>query len=285
MPNDHESLADWVTRLSAVDIPVLRQTARELAALREVPDRLDARSIAHVLLHDPLMTVKLLRYFQQRRRRRDSSEVLQVEQVLMMLGLEPFFNAVPPAPLVDEVLRERVPVLTNVLRVVRRSHRASVFAMEWAARRLDLHYEEVRIAALLSQLAELMMWCCAPSRMQAALALQQRDRTLRSRAAQVAVFGFTLAELQAELARAWGLPELLQKLMDEDSRGLDRVRNVRLAVDLARHSANGWDDAALPDDYRAIASFLHVTPQQAIEIIGAEKGETTPGNGGAPART
>ena len=47
-----------------------------------------------------------------------------------------------------------------------------------------------------------------------------------------------------------------------------RVRNVTLAVNLARHSANGWDDAALPDDYRDIAELLRVDVDKAMRIIG-----------------
>ena len=35
-----------------------------------------------------------------------------------------------------------------------------------------------------------------------------------------------------------------------------RTRTVALAVALARHSANGWDNPALPDDYSAIAALL-----------------------------
>ncbi|MEO8599073.1 MAG: histidine kinase, partial [bacterium] len=34
--------------------------------------------------------------------------------------------------------------------------------------------------------------------------------------------------------------------------------NVKLAVDLARHSASGWDNAALPGDYSAIETLLNI---------------------------
>lgn len=49
-----------------------------------------------------------------------------------------------------------------------------------------------------------------------------------------------------------------------------RVRNVILAVNLARHSANGWDDAALPDDYEDIAKLLHLQASEVMIIVGAE---------------
>lgn len=36
------------------------------------------------------------------------------------------------------------------------------------------------------------------------------------------------------------------------------MRNVVLAVNLARHSANDWNNPALPDDFSAIEKLLHI---------------------------
>lgn len=267
----------WLEFLGTAEIPVLKQTARELAVLREDAARLDTRSIAQVIKRDPLMTVKLLNRF-QRLRSRSSSDIIQVEQALMMLGMNPFFEQVPARPLVEDLLRGNLDALRGLLRVVRRSRRAAEFATEWAAHRVDLHYEDIRIAALLHDLAELLLWCLAPERMLEVRRLQLGDSTLRSRAAQEAVFGVAFADLQAGLARMWALPELLLKLMDDASANDPRVRNVMLAVDLARHSADGWEDAALPDDYARIADLLRSTPEQVKAMVGAaDEGPGTAG--------
>jgi HD-like signal output (HDOD) protein len=262
-------LEDWRQYMGQAEIPVLKQTARELAGLRENAGSLDARSIAQVIKRDPMMTVKLLNHFQSFRSRRGTQDVVQVEQTLMMLGMNPFFEQVPPRPVVEDLLRANIDALTGLLRVVRRSRRAAAFASDWAAQRVDLHYEDIRIAALLHDLAELLMWCFAPGRMLEIRRRQQRDSALRSRVAQEAVFGVSLLELQAELARMWELPELLLKLMDDACSSEPRVRNVMLAVDLARHSADGWSDAALPDDFARVADLLRVTPDQVKAMVGA----------------
>ena len=83
------------------------------------------------------------------------------------------------------------------------------------------------------------------------------------------MLGAHFAEMQQALCRAWNLPELMLKLTDEEQASAPRVRNVLLAVNLARHSANGWDDAALPDDYRDIAEFLHVHIYTVMKKAGA----------------
>ena len=57
-------------------------------------------------------------------------------------------------------------------------------------------------------------------------------------------------------------PELLKSLMDDANAHLPRVQNVTLAVNMARHSANGWTDAALPDDFAAIEKLLHISHEK-----------------------
>lgn len=270
--SENKELERWVSVLSRADLPVLKQTARDVAALREDDDRLTANSIADVLARDPMMTVKLLRYLQQHKRKAQTTEVVQVEQALLMLGVEPFFNNVPPQPVAEEMLKSHIVALPPMLRVVHRSHRASEYAKDWAVRLRDLHFEEVRIAALLHDIAEILMWCFAPEKMLEIRNMQQKDKALRSRDVQQQVLGFALADLQKELALQWGLPELLLILMNDSSAKQPRVRNVVLAVNLARHSANGWDDAALPDDYKDVGELLRIPAAEVMVMVGAEAG-------------
>lgn len=264
-------LDGWVDFLSEVEIPVLRHTARGLQTLQQDKDKLSARGIAHVIKHDPLMTVKLLRYLQQNKRSSQDHEVVEVEQVLMMLGLEPTLKNIPAKPLIEEMHgKQEMEALICLLHVIHRSNQASSYSFDWAIHLNDLHFEEIRIAALLHDIAELLMWCFSPTEMLKIRAMQQQDKTLRSNVAQTQVFGFSLDELKSELAIKWSLPTLLITLMDDQHAQLERVRNVSLAVNLARHAANGWDDAALPDDYRDIAKLLKLDVDEVINLINAK---------------
>jgi HD-like signal output (HDOD) protein len=260
--------------LTQADIPVLKQTARELDALREDANKLSARNVANAISGDPMLTVKLLRYLQQHKRRSQTSEVIQIEQALLMLGVEAFYNKVPPAPLVQDALKGQTEALVHLLHVVHRSHRAAGYAFDWAVRLNDLHYEEVRIAALLHDLAEMLMWIFAPVDMLRIYAMQKQDKALRSKAVQEQVLGFNLQDLQKELVRGWGLPQLLLMLMDDANANNTRVRNVVLAVNLARHSANGWDDAALPDDYTELGALLRIPAADAMALVCPDEGNS-----------
>lgn len=269
---DNKALNEWVARLSQSELPVLKHTARDLAALREDEDKLSAHAIAHAIERDPVMTVKLLRYLQSHKRKAQTADVVQVEQALLMIGIESFFKHVAPEPLIEDFLKPHAAALPALLRMVHRAHRASEYAYDWALYLHDLHFEEVRVAALLHDIAEILMWCFAPAFMSKIRDIQQSDKALRSRDVQQQVLGFTLAELQKALAEEWGLPELLLILMNGTNAQSPRVRTVTLAINLARHSANGWDDAALPDDYKELGELLHLPADQAMAMVAVDAG-------------
>lgn len=269
MSQQPKDLAGWVDFLTQSELPVLKHTARELERMRADEDNLNARSMALAVTSDPMMTVKLLRFMQAHRHRNQTQELVQVEQAIMMMGINAFFREIKPEPVVEDVLQGHMAALANLLRTVRRAQRASRYAFDWALLLHDLHAEEIRIAALLSNLSEMLMWCYHPEAMLKIHAMQEADKTLRSAAVQQEVLGFKGVELQRSLATEWKLPGLLLTLMDPEHAQNSRVRNVMLALNLARHSAHGWDDAALPDDYRDIAALLRIEPEKVMTMVGA----------------
>lgn len=270
MHQEAKDLHGWVVFLSNIEIPILKQTMRDLQALREDGDNASAHAISIIIARDPMMTALLLRYLQKHKHRSQTNEVLEIEQALLMLGIEPFFNHVFSKITVEEILGKHIPALLATLRVVHRSHRASEYAFDWAVRRRDLHFEEVRVAALLRDMSEILMWCFAPAEMLKVKELQDQNKSMRSGAAQEQIFGFKLVSLQKALVQEWQLPALLLKLMSAENSQQPRVLNVVLADRLARHSSHGWDDAALPDDYKQIGELLNMKVEDVTEIVGAE---------------
>jgi len=271
-PTDTDTAAKdinaWLGFIRTAEIPVLKQTAREIARLQADEDKLSARAIAATVYNDPMMVFRVLSYSQKHKGKHQLQDLLQVEQAILMMGTTTFFRDIPPSFLVEDALKNNLPALMHLLKLIRRAHRAAYFAAEWATHLADLHAEEVRIAALLHDLSEMLMWCFAPDKMNSIFAMQQADKTLRSHAVQQEVLGFKLHDLQKELIDLFQLPPLLSKLMQDNASGEQRVRNVMLAVNLARHSTNGWDDAALPDDYRDVAELLRLDIDRTKRIIG-----------------
>jgi HD-like signal output (HDOD) protein len=259
----------WIDVIRTTDIPVLKHTARALGHLKEDEDKLSARAIYSAIANDPMMVFRVLSYSQKHKGKHQLQDLLQAEQAILMMGTTSFFLNLSPRVLVEDTLKNNLTAMTHLLRLIRRSLRAAHFAAEWATHLTDMHAEEVRTAALLHDLAEMLMWCFAPDKMNVIYAMQHADKSIRSITAQQEVLGFKLHDLQIELVEAFQLPPLLSKLMQDNASGEQRVRNVTLAVNLARHSANGWDDAALPDDYHDISELLRMDIDRVMRIVGA----------------
>ena len=253
-PTRNES--DWIRFLDVVEIPVLQRTVEELARLREDEDRVGVRNIAQVLLHDPLFTLRVLRYLQAHRRTVQTADITTLEQAVMMLGITPFFTHFDKLPVVELVLATQPLALDGLMQVAFRAHHAALYARDWAILRSDSRADEVAIAALLHDLAEMLLWCFAPADSLRIAEMLRTEEHLRSSAAQTRVLGFKISQLQLKLIAQWRLAPVLQELMNDSHGSHPRSANAALAVSLARHSVAGWDNPALPDDYVAIQQLL-----------------------------
>jgi HD-like signal output (HDOD) protein len=257
----------WGVYLDQAPLPVLRRTATELARLKEKEDDLNGRDLTAVILHDPIMTVKVLRYLESHRGRSQVTDITTIDRALMMIGTTPFFKQFADQPIIEEKLADYPPALEGMMQVMSRARHAAMYALDWSVLRHDVDIDEVVVAALLRDLAEMLLWCFAPGQMLEVRDRMRHDPTMRSAAAQQEVLSFRVIELQIALASTWHLPKLLLSLMDESHAELPRTKCVALAVALARHSANGWTDAALPDDFAAIRDFLKIAPDEVWERV------------------
>lgn len=270
---DHplSGIDDWGVLFSNNSLPVLRVTKRHIDEMRQNIDRVDARALAKIILLDPIMTVRVLAFIQPMRGKSLQHDITTIASAIMMCGIEPFFNRFKDLPTIEGILQgvDRHAML-GVIQIIRRAQRAAEYAYDWAVWRHDISMEEVRIAALLHDLAEILVWCFAPKLGLEIQAMQTASPNMRSVDAQVNVIGFSFADIQSSLCKIWQLPNLLLELIDDENAHLPRVQNVSLAVRLARHSAHGWEDPALPDDYIDIGKMLNITPEAVMQHIGLE---------------
>jgi HD-like signal output (HDOD) protein len=261
---------DWVLYFTSTELPVLRRTVAELQRMGETADSATARTIAATVMHDPLMTLRVLQYLERHRGQRQVTDITTIERALVMIGIGPFFRHFEKLPSVEDQLKNHPKAILGLLKVIARARKSAAWARDWAITRHDLDTDEITLAALLRYASEMLMWCYAPTLALEAREMHERDNRLRSADIQKQVFRLKLDELQIELAKQWHLPELLTTLMDPTKAENPRVKNVKLACDLARHSANGWDDVALPDDYEAICELLRIDNATLMKKLGLD---------------
>lgn len=212
-------------------------------------EHLSARELADIAGGDPFLCLRLLREAESYRVRRLEHETTTPLGAVMQLGTDSFRRLLLNSPETDETS-------IGIAGCEARAYLARHLALRWGTARADVSPDEIAMAALLSEIGELLLWLFAPELPEAAEAALHSGRASRSLQAQVDTCGFRFKDLTLKCALIWHLPPLLTQLI----RGVDNTRaNLsRVCVDAARHLASGGpDDPALPSD---IAEAKHIIP-------------------------
>ena len=247
----------WAAFLSNRELPCMPRSKALLLELENTQgERLAARDLADIAAADPFLCLRLLREAEGHRVQRLGHETTTPLAAVMQLGTDTFHKLLLNCPETDESL----PALAEC---EARSHLASRLALRWGGARADVSPDEIAMAALLSEIGELLLWSFAPDLPQNALAALHSGHSARSVQAQVDTCGFRFKDLTLKCAGIWHLPSLLTQLI----RGIDNTRaNLsRLCVDTARHLlSEGGDSPALPSD---IAEAKHIIPGASLEWL------------------
>lgn len=265
-------LAGWIRMFSAPELPVLASTATALEALRPVEATVDANMLDEAIAGDPLMTVKVLAHVAQLRKGRRKSALVSdtetITETLVMLGIPPFFRTFGPQVAAEHVLYDFPDAMAGFTRALTRCRRAGRFALAFAVHRMDHDAHVIAEAALLGEFTALLLWLRAPDLALELVRRQQENPGLRSVVAQQELLHVELHQLAHALMVAWGLPALVVQVTDEASEHITSgMRNVQLAMRVARHSADGWTNAALPEDYRELGHLLNLSPDRVAHLL------------------
>lgn len=265
------SLAAWTAHFSRQPIPVLAASAAAVQALAERDaagdDGVDAQLIVKGVGHDPLMALRILSHVALHRNSRREVQVETITEALVLMGISPFFRTFGNLPVLEHLLESQPLALQGAQEVLRRGQRAGQFALGFSVHRMDADAHQVHQAAQLHDFAELLLWVHAPGLALRIRRLQQEQPDLRSAQAQRQVLGIELKDLQQALMHEWRLPELLIRLSDERHASHPSVRSVLLAIRVARHSARGWDNPALPDDIHAVGELLQLATEPTRHLL------------------
>ncbi|UXY16583.1 HDOD domain-containing protein [Chitiniphilus purpureus] len=257
----------WVDHLAACELPVLQYTLTRLGELKNRLDEISLRDLTRLARRDALMTLRVIRFLQQRRHLSQTTDVNTVGRALLMIGMQGFIQEFGKATPVEQILKDTPQAVIGIRRMLARAGLAARFAESIAAARHDVDPEEVITAALLHDAVEILLWLLAPTLAMQIEQLLADEPGLRSREAQRRVLGHSLFELQLALVQRWQLPTLLAHLMDERYQSEPRVRTVMVSAALSRHLLRGWDDAGLPDDFSEVAELIGIEPDAAYALV------------------
>lgn len=247
----------WAAYLSNQELPCMPRSKAMLLQLEaSLGEHLSARELADIAGGDPFLCLRLLREAESYRVRRLEHETTTPLGAVMQLGTDSFRRLLLNSQETDETS-------IGIAGCEARAYLARHLALRWGTARADVSPDEIAMAALLSEIGELLLWLFAQELPEAAEAALHSGRASRSLQAQVDTCGFRFKDLTLKCALIWHLPPLLTQLI----RGVDNTRaNLsRVCVDAARHLASGGpDDPALPSD---IAEAKHIIPGASLEWL------------------
>lgn len=209
-------MAQQVQINAPVSASSLAHEVRTLFSLPEIVFKLDQLlnspyatngEIGEVISNDPALTARILQLANSGRGK-DLSTIDTVSGAIARIGREALRDLVV-ATSVTSQFTGIPPGLVDMERFWLNSVACGVIARSLAFRCRLFHSEPFFVAGLLHKVGRLVFYSCCPSQYREVLALSDRTEEALNMAEQ-AVFGFTHAELGAELLHCWGLPERLQ---------------------------------------------------------------------------
>ncbi|MCU0870450.1 MAG: HDOD domain-containing protein [Burkholderiales bacterium] len=246
------NLAEVVETLGRSPLPVLAATADAIGRLALKEDKVSPRDISRVVLRDPMMTLKVLRWAVARRSARQNADITTVEHTLLMHGVSSFFQDFRLQASIESALAADRDALAGALRTVSRAQHAAAYARAIAQQRHDTESDEVVIGALLHDVPDLLLWLHRPAAQAELARFTDAAPHLDRAGCEGIVHGFSHAELLLALCTRWSLPDLLARLMDDRHATSPRIATIAAAVDLAHLTAAGWHGGAVATRTRAV---------------------------------
>lgn len=260
-------LNSWVQYFSTQELPILASSQAKIRELNGKLDDIGLRDITNLVTHDPLLSLRLVRYLESHRHTSQITDVTTLDRILLMIGLSGFFRSFGASHSLENKLASYPEALQGCKRVCYRAYLAARIASGIATRRRDLDPAEISTAVLLHNTAEILLWVEAPVLAMRISELMRSNPGMRSRDAQRTVLGISLHELHLALLQKWHLPQLMRHLLDERFKDEPRVRTVLVATSVARHINNGWQDPGLPDDLKEASTLIGLDPDGTHSLI------------------
>jgi HD-like signal output (HDOD) protein len=248
------TLNGWVERLGPRTLPAMALTRQRVMQLLDSPNTTHA-DLQRILSRDPGFTLAIFRLFNALPRP-PTEPVSNLAHAIALLGIEPTSQADRALPDLHKQLSEGA--RAALYDCYSRAGHAAWYAYSWGHDLRLGNPEEMAIAALLHELAEMLLWTYADRQMGQLTALIRRGMPQTD--AEQQVFGFSLRHLSLQLAEQWHLPPLTAQALQPVGAFQARSLAVMLASALARETSHDWHSEQSDDLIELAASFNRLEP-------------------------
>ncbi len=252
-----------IEELTAQPLPIFEHSAR---AFRKVGSQGGSTFEAYgdIILKDPGLALHTLNQLQTSTNKSLHAEISSMAQATMLLGVDRAKRLTVGHPQLERTLSGFAKI--GYIRTACRAFHAAFQAWDWAHIKNDHAPDEILLATLLHDVAEMALWVAAPEQMHQFRKLMLKDG-LPTDEAQYIAFGESLEHFSREIATRWHLPGLVNDALRPENASQPRVRGVMLATQLARSTERGWywekTERVLPQ----IADYLGASLDEIIPHI------------------
>lgn len=242
--NTETWLAFWEQR----PLPLLQSTKTALEQFSGRAETARTDEIVALILRDPLLTTTALRLVNQRPRTGLISDVVAIENVVLLMGVNALLDKFSKLPTVESILLPKLPAAyVALLREISTARLAARLAREFANLRYDARLEEIYVTALLAGLPKML-------------------RIVESGLAQQPP-KVDLGVAALPLFARWRLPEVFTTLLDDSGSATQRSMMQQAVLRLADRLQLGWWQGGISDDIHLVASTAGIDDGACWEVI------------------
>lgn len=230
-------IEQWAAYFALQELPIMPRSKQLMAEMEATKgELLSSKELSAIAVQDPLLCLRLLRQAEHAKSHRLDNETTTTLAAIMQIGVDGFRRLLLSSTEVDEAN-------TGLVEVEKRASVAAQISLSWATGRMDMHPEELAVAALIADTGELLLWVYKPEVARTAQEELLSGRAQRSSQAQMQACGFTFKQLTLRCAELWKLPSLVLQLL----RGSDsaRAQLARVCSNAARHLLDTSETAAI----------------------------------------
>ncbi len=217
-----------------------------------------------IILKDPGLALHTLQQLHAGSDHSPRAEVSSMAQAAMLLGIERVEQLPRACPELERSLTGRARI--GFTRAACRAFHAAFQAWDWAHIVNDHAPEEILLATLLHDVAEMALWIAAPDKMHEMRKLIFKDH-LHTDEAQYLALGESLEHFSRGIATRWQLPSLVHDALRPENAHNPRVRGVMLAVQLGRAAERGWHTEKMQRTLALIAEHLDKPEDEVIAHV------------------
>lgn len=263
-------LQSWIDRFNQAELPALAAVVQDLHRLT-LGHKSSVQQLADVLLRDAALTTKVLRIGNSVYYNPSQEPIRTISRAIVLIGFDNVRQIGLSVSLIDGLLARSS--RDQLAELLAQSFHAAVQARNIAGYVLSRSDEEVFIAALLHNVGELAFWGCAgeaADELAAALAQPGVDAD----EVVMHLLGTSFRQLSLALVKGWNLGDTVSLALQSSSQNDPAVKAVTLGAKISQAALEGWDSAAMENLVGQLASFIGVTPQEAMQQVLASAEET-----------